>query len=43
MINAAIAARRRKLEKSQDLMIDMRPEFLHALQRCSSFGSKMKE
>ena len=39
MINSAIAARRKKLEKSQDLMVEMRPEFLHALQRCASFGS----
>ena len=31
MINLAIEARRKKLEKSQDLMIEMRPEFLHAL------------
>ena len=31
MINLAIEARRKKLEKSQDLMIEMKPEFLHAL------------
>ena len=33
MINAAIESRRKKLEKSQDLMIEMKPEFVHALQR----------
>ena len=42
MINAAIEARRKKLEKSQDLMIEMKPEFVHALQRCASFGSKVE-
>ena len=31
MITAATLARRKKLEKSQDLMVDMRPEFVHAL------------
>ena len=31
MIDLAIEARRKKLEKSQDLMIEMKPEFLHAL------------
>jgi hypothetical protein len=31
MISDAITTRRKKLEKSQDLMIDMKPEFVHAL------------
>jgi hypothetical protein len=32
--------RNEKLEKSQDLLIEMRPEFAAALKKCSTFSSK---
>jgi hypothetical protein len=39
-INKALHARREKLEKSQNLLVDMRPEFVEALDNCMSFSSK---
>lgn len=40
MIQNALAARRRKLEQNQNLLVEMRPEFAAALRRCSSFSSR---
>ena len=41
MINSAMTARRKKLEKNQNLLVEMRPEFAAALKRCDSFSSKL--
>ena len=40
MVTTAIAMRRRKLEQSQNQMVEMRPEFVTALKRCASFSSR---
>jgi len=41
MINNAMSARKKKLEKNQNLLVEMRPEFAAALKRCDSFSSKL--
>ncbi len=40
MINKALVSRKKKLEQSQNQLVDMRPEFAEALKRCNSFSSK---
>jgi hypothetical protein len=40
MIDRAIKARKEKLEKSQDLLVDMRPEFVDALKSAVAFSRK---
>ena len=40
MINVAVLERRKKLETSQNQMIEMRPEFAEALKRCNTFSCK---
>ena len=40
MIDMAKKRRKDKLEQSQDLLVEMRPEFLEALQSCNEFSSK---
>jgi hypothetical protein len=40
MINKAIALRKKRLEQSQNQLVDMRPEFVEALKRCQSFSCK---
>lgn len=37
MINVAMAKRKAKLEKSQNLMVEMKPEFSEALKKSTSF------
>ena len=34
MIDRAVKNRKEKLEKSQDLLVEMRPEFANALKSC---------
>ena len=41
MIKKAMQTRKQKLEKNQDLLVDMRPEFVNALRNCISFSSKL--
>ena len=41
MINNAMSTRKKKLEKNQNLLVEMRPEFAEALKRCDSFSSKL--
>jgi hypothetical protein len=40
MISKAIKKRKEKLESSQDLMVEMKPEFEAALKKCISFSCK---
>ena len=40
MITQAQLERRKKLEQSQNMMVDLRPEFVQALIKCATFGSK---
>ena len=40
MIKKAMERRNKRLEQSQDLLIEMRPEFASALKKCSTFSSK---
>lgn len=40
MITKAMQERKRKLEHNQNLLVDMRPEFVNALKRCNSFSCK---
>jgi len=40
MIREAKRSRKARLELSQDLLVEMRPEFAAALQNCQSFSSK---
>jgi hypothetical protein len=40
MIDTAVARRRAKVETSKDLMVNMRPEFVSALENSLSFSSK---
>ena len=40
MITKAMHDRKRRLEESQDLLVDMRPEFAAALKRCQTFSCK---
>jgi len=39
-IAKAMQDRKKKIEQSQDLIVDMRPEFAEALKRCQSFSCK---
>lgn len=39
-IDKALFNRKEKLEKSQNLLVEMRPEFVEALEHCMSFSSK---
>ena len=39
-INDAIKRRKQRLEASRDLMVEMRPEFVQALNACMNFSSK---
>jgi hypothetical protein len=39
MVDKAMMDRRKKLEQSQNQMVDMRPEFVQALKKCVSFSS----
>jgi len=41
MINTSLAIRKDKLEKSRDLVVEMRPEFADALNKCLNFSSKL--
>ena len=41
MIDKALDKRKEKLEKSKDLMVDVRPEFAKALSQTLSFSSKL--
>ena len=41
LITAAMKRRRDKLEQSQNLLVEMRPEFAQALHSCLNFSSKM--
>ena len=38
MVNVAVLVRRKKLEQTQNQLVDMRPEFAEALRRCNSFS-----
>ena len=40
MVNKAMTKRREKLENSQNLIIEMRPEFAQALKKSISFSRK---
>jgi len=40
MINNALTNRKEKLERSRDLVVEMRPEFADALNKCLNFSSK---
>ncbi len=40
-INTAVAARRKRLETTQNQIVEMRPEFAEALRRCNSFSCKI--
>ena len=40
IITQAQVERRKKLEQSQNMMVDLRPEFALALRKCAGFGSK---
>ena len=40
LVDAAMSARKAKLEKKQNLLVDMRPEFVKALEQSMSFSSK---
>lgn len=40
MIDQAIKARKEKLEKNQDLLVDLRPEFADALKTAVAFSCK---
>ena len=40
MVNNAFKGRKERLEKSQNLMVEMKPEFEAALKKCISFSSK---
>ena len=40
LVEKAIKARKARLEQSQNLLVEMKPEFEQALKRCVSFSSK---
>ena len=40
MINKAMVDRKKKLEESQNLIVEMRPEFANALKKSISFSCK---
>ena len=40
MINKAMTKRKTKLEQSQALLIEKKPEFAEALKNCNNFSSK---
>ena len=42
LITIAMNARRHKLEKTQGQLVEMRPEFVEALKRCTNFSSKRR-
>lgn len=39
-ITKAMKARKAKLEQSQDLLVEMKPEFAEAIKNCTNFSSK---
>jgi hypothetical protein len=41
MINHSLQQRKEKLEKSQNLLVEMRPEFANALRNSISFSCKL--
>ena len=41
MITKAMNERRKKIEQSQNMLVEMRPEFVEALKRCNSFDCKL--
>jgi hypothetical protein len=41
MINRSLQQRKDKLEKSQNLLVEMRPEFANALKKSISFSCKI--
>ncbi len=41
MIKDAVKARKERLEKNNDLLVEMRPEFAAAFQNCMSFSRKL--
>ena len=41
MIANAMKKRKDKVEHSQDLLIDLKPEFAEALKKCLNFSSKL--
>jgi len=40
MIDTAMTKRKNKLEQSQDLLVEMKPEFAEAIKNCNNFSSK---
>jgi hypothetical protein len=40
LIVGAMAKRKDKLEKNQNMIVELRPEFAAALKKCTSFSSK---
>jgi hypothetical protein len=40
MVDKALKERKEKLEKNQDLIVEMKPEFANALKKCIGFSSK---
>lgn len=40
MIENAMAVRKDKLEHNRDLLIEMKPEFVDALEKCMNFSRK---
>lgn len=43
MVNKAMTDRKQKLEQSQNLIVEMRPEFANALKKSISFSCKLIE
>ena len=41
MISTAIRERKKKMEQSQNVLVEMKPEFEAALKKCISFSSKL--
>ena len=39
-LDAAVLERKKKLETSQNQLVEMRPEFAEALKRCNTFACK---
>lgn len=42
MIDGAMSSRKNKLEHNRDLLVQMRPEFVEALDHCLNFSSKLQ-
>ena len=40
MITQSMQDRKKRLEQSKNQLVDMRPEFVQALKRCTTFGCK---